>query len=241
MGVFSDILASAITIDVTAADGITALDNPIIRELKGLRDRMDPEYPAGYDSQDEVQSIAVYEDTVSGGTFTLTITLKSGESFTTAAIAYNANAATIQGAINTAATNASVASWTNGDITVAGGPLTTDPISLTFDGGSVSGQNHPLASADGASLSGGGSMGEISASTEGQSKRTAWAVLYYSGVILGPPPVQGTSSVVTAQNTRLTYPNMPSQDFIRTLAREAAAADGNANVEAAILAAAGIN
>jgi hypothetical protein len=103
---------------------------------------------------DQVQTIARYQSNPSGGTFTLTIDLTFAPAFTTAAIAYNANAATIEGAIDTAATLASVPGWTNGDITVAGGALTTTAVTLTFDGTSVDELNHSLVTINPASLTG---------------------------------------------------------------------------------------
>jgi hypothetical protein len=45
-----------------------------------------------------------------------------------------------------------VAGWTNGDISVSGGPLTDDPIVLTFDGTSVTHQNHAQTTINGSSL-----------------------------------------------------------------------------------------
>lgn len=101
---------------------------------------------------DEVQTISQYENNPTGGTFTITIDLDNDDPFTTDAIAFDANAAAIETAIDTAATAAAVPSWTNGDISVSGGPLTTGDVVLTFDGSSVSETNHALSSVDGSSL-----------------------------------------------------------------------------------------
>lgn len=127
---------------------------------RGIRRRLEVvdaqgSFTAEVVTADEVQSIAIYSGSITGGTFELDFELASGETFTTAAIAYNANAATIESAIDAAATAAAVAGWTNGDISVAGGDLTTAPVTLTFDGTSVTGQNHVLTVIDGASLTGG--------------------------------------------------------------------------------------
>lgn len=235
MGLFADFLAGALSVDINSP--ITALDLPIIREIKGLAAKFDPDLPAEYDGIDEVQSMTANGS--SGGNFTLTVTLKNGESFTTGNIAYNADAATVEGAIDTAATAASITGWTNGDISVSGGSAEASPTVFTFDGDSVSAQNHPLITVDGAGLTG-GAAGTVSAQTEGQTARLAWAVLEYSGVLYGPPPTQGTVGTITVQNTRESWPNMPSQDFIRTLAKEAAVEDGYALVEDAILDACGL-
>jgi len=116
---------------------------------------------------DEVQSIAIYVPTVSGGTFTLTISLLGLSPFTTANIAFDATAATIEAAIDTAAGIAAVPGFSAGDIAVTGGDLVTTPVVLTFSGNSVDGQNHGLTTIDGALLTGGGSAGAITTTTNG--------------------------------------------------------------------------
>lgn len=93
-------------------------------------------------SNDEIQSIAVFGNTVTGGTYTLTLNLNGAGPITTAPIAYDANAGTIETAIDVAVTAATYPSWTNGDIAVTGGPLTTDPVVLTYSGTSVEETNH---------------------------------------------------------------------------------------------------
>ena len=200
----------------------------------------------------EVQSVAIYNGTVSGGTFTLSFTLSTTESFTTAAIAHNANAATIQTAINTAA--ASVGGWTDGDIAITGGPLTTTPVTVTYSGQTVSKMNQSPLTINGASLTGGGTVGAVTTTTQGggtvgspgaatstingQSKRTAWAILKSIGVIAGNPPAQGTSAAVSGATTPDTNPHYPDQELIKALAEEAAIADDNIDVKTEILRAA---
>jgi hypothetical protein len=76
--------------------------------------------------------------TVDGGTITRTLKPE----FETASIAYNANAATIEAAMHAAAAAASIPDFVVGDIGVSSGPLTITPITLTYDGASVAGQNH---------------------------------------------------------------------------------------------------
>src|SRR5690606_28246242 len=101
---------------------------------------------------DEVQAIEQYAVNFTGGTFTLTFNLDGESPFTTAAIAYDANAATVEAAIDAAATLAAVAGWTNGDITVSGGPLTAGDLVLTFDGTSVAQTDHGQTTINGAGL-----------------------------------------------------------------------------------------
>jgi hypothetical protein len=118
-------------------DGLsgTALSNEsVVALLAGTP--VDETTPGVDSSTDEVQTIAIFATPVTGS-FTLTLNLEGEDAFTTAAIAYNANAAAIETAIDVAATAAGVTGWTNGDISVSGGPLTTTPVVLTFDGTSV--------------------------------------------------------------------------------------------------------
>jgi hypothetical protein len=106
---------------------------------------------------DEVQVIAQYARAPSGGTFTLYFEDEDGNSFTTAAIAYNATAATIETAIDTAATTASYPSWTNGDITVSESGtagISDGTVTLTFDGTSVDDKDWETTIIDGAALTG---------------------------------------------------------------------------------------
>lgn len=76
-----------------------------------------------------------------------------------------------------------------------------------------------------------------STKTEGQSARSALAVLRALNVIAGTPPVQGTSSTVTAGTMNPANPAWPGDDLIRALAAEAAIEDESAAVETAILSA----
>jgi hypothetical protein len=136
---------------------------------------------AAADGQDEVQSIAKDATDHTGGTFALTVNLRTTtgiESFTTAAIAYNANAATIETAIDVAATAAAVTGWVNGAISVSGGILQAAgaPVVLTFDGTAVDDQPHPLVEFDGALLTGGTEPStRVSVTTPGSTVISGWA------------------------------------------------------------------
>lgn len=204
----------------------------------------DRDYPAGYAAANEVQSIATHEAGTDGGTFTLTITLWSGESFTTGDIDHDANAATIETAIDDAAALAVVVGFTAGDITVAGGPLTTDPVTLTFDGDSVAAQNHPLTVITSSLLASATptDAGEVTVSTEGQGNRTAWAILKECGAITVTLPDQGEDPTdVVAATNHSDNPLLPDAPTLRALAHDAAVSDRNAAVEAAILTALGLS
>lgn len=204
--------------DLLAAPKSFTVPSNLSRYLTNKTNGIDPAVPAAYAVKDEVQSIAIYDGTVSGGDFTLTITLRNGATFTTAAIAFDANAATIEAAIDTA----SPASVGDGDIAVTGGPLTTDPVVLTFSGASVAGNNHALTTIDGTGLTGGGTAGEITATTEGQTVRNARAVLYNLGVIAdATPPAQGLTTAPTKGDNLLGVPPW----VVRELAQEVAFED----------------
>lgn len=190
MGVIADYLAASVVID--HANPIDVLDRRAYRELQAIGAEGDFVLPSACQAADEVQEIGVYSGTVDGGTFTLAFDLASGETFTTAAIAYDADAATIETAIDTAATLAGVEGWTNGDISVTGGDLTSDPVVLTYDGNSVKEQNHGLVVMDDSLLTGGGGAGDIEVTVEGQADRLGYGVLVGLGIVTGTLPAEGS-------------------------------------------------
>lgn len=242
MGVISDLIANATTIDFGGADSSREAGNKQVnRELRALMERTgDPDYPAALAVTNEVQSIAVH-DGADGGTFTLTISLKGLDAFTTDDIDHDETAANIEAAIDTAAGLASVPGFTAGDIACTGGDLTSAPVVLTYSGASVAGQNHGTVAIDGGDLTN-GTAGAVTVTTEGQTARSALAVLRHAGVIGGTYPDQGEDpDGLTSLNTRATYPLMISQDTIRALAREATVQDGNAAIETEILRLAGLD
>lgn len=116
------------------------------------------QFPRDGQATVSVQTIFKFVTDPTAGTFALTIALLDFGTFTTAGIAFNADAATIQTAIDTAAIAASVPSYTNGDITVSGGTLLVAgaDVLLTFDGVSVTGKAHKTPPVvDGSGLTGG--------------------------------------------------------------------------------------
>lgn len=209
-----------------------APSSPSARELSRLLgDIGDIDMPASLLAANEVQSIAKYGGTVTGGTFKLTIILANGKSFTTAAIAYNANAATIQTAIDTAATAAAIPGWVNGSIVVAGGDLTIAAVTLSCSGAAVAGQKMGLTTIDGTSLVG-GTAGAVTVTVDGQTDRMAWAVLQRFGIISGTVPVQGTSpSGITAVYKRGFFPFGISDSLVQDLIVEAAVEDNSVAVQ----------
>lgn len=134
-------------------------------------------------AQNEAQSIAKFDGSVTGGNYALTINLESGASFTTAAIPYTANATAIRNAINAAA--GSVSGWNN-EITVAGGPLTTTPVTLTFSGSLVRFRNQPLVTINGAGLVGGGTVGAVTEVKPGRVNQQQDSIMSTDHVVAPP-------------------------------------------------------
>ncbi len=183
----------------------------------------------------EVQSIADFDGTVTSGNYTLTCTTNTPETFTTGNIAYSANATIIETAIDSAATG-NIGGWTNGDISVSGGPLTTGAVTLTFDGGSVEAANHSLSVIADVNLVA-DPRGTIGTTTHGQEPRLGWAMLHEMGIIVGAPPVQGTTPTgLVLGSTATTNANWPRPSTLRAIAKQAAIDDNNIEVYNAIMA-----
>jgi hypothetical protein len=236
--VLADLLASPKTFSATKPrTGDNRLIHQQLAEI--LRDQGDFEYPAGYTGVNEVQNIAIFGGSVSAGTFTLTVTLRSGQSFTTAGIAFGANAATIQTAIDVAATAAAVPGWVNGHIVVSGGPLTTTPLVLTFSGASVAANNHGQTTINGAGLTG-GTAGAATTSVDGQTNRKAWATLKVLGLVTSAPPAQGANPTGIVTSPKGAIPHGLSKTTLKALITEAAIEDLNNGVSTALLAAFGL-
>jgi hypothetical protein len=107
-------------------------------------------------TSDEIQTFKQYQVNPAGGTFTLSGENSAAETWTTAAIAYNATATTIETAIDLAATG-QITGWINGDITVSmsgAAGLSDGTVTLTFDGVSVTQENHLDTVINGDSLTG---------------------------------------------------------------------------------------
>ena len=200
MTVLSAFLANARTMDTNPANGIDPSDKTLYGYLTKRRNQgVDPAYASGYAAVDQEDSVPTIGGT--GGTYTLTLRLKVNEpneyvEFTTAGIAHSAVAATIEGAIDTAATSAGVPGWSNGDISVAGGPLHTTTTTFTYDGTSVSAKKHGVITIDVSGVTGGSSPSITS--TSGQPARWWLQVLEalgYFSISGGPPAYQAASLV----------------------------------------------
>lgn len=214
MGAIADLRSNGITI---------SSGDPLDQYLDSyLKNHVDVVVSAAA-AADSVHTIAT--STQTSGNFTLTVTLRNGETFTTGNIAFNAAAATIESAIDSAATSASITGWTNGDISVSGGAVNVAPVVLTFDGSSVSGAAHPITVLNDVSGSG-GDWGAITRTTAGQNARYGWGVLEALAVVSGSYPVQDAAESSSAFTQGANYEKIP-QWVIRELARECAAEDDN--------------
>jgi len=219
MGAVADLKAAPKTFEVPSA---------LSQYLDRLVSVADAAVPASHAATNEVQTIAAAVS--DAGTWTLTITLRNGVTFTTAAIAHDADAATIEAAIDTA----SPASIGDGDISVSGGPINTADVVLTFDGPSVAGQKIGL-SAVVSSLT----LSEVpvadpavSITTAGQTVRNARAVMLNLGLIAdATPPHQGLTTAPTPGDNLLRIPPW----VVRELAQEVAFEDGENGVYQAIV------
>lgn len=157
-----DLFSKAKTIDITG--NIDPLDKRLHRDIKA---RCNCGYQSAALAGDtEQQTTMVGSKT--GGTMDLTFTLEDLQTFDVTGLAFDANASTLQVAIDDAALLA-VAGYTVGDIVVTGGPFASTSICVTFSGESVRG-NHPLIIVDGTNLTGdneiqSGTIGDQTAGT----------------------------------------------------------------------------
>ena len=131
MGVYQDFITHTTVMDKTEPQ--VAIDRVAYNELLRLKSELDPVARSVFATANESQNVAAFGGTYASGNYTLTLTLPDASTLTTANIAFDDNAATIEGAVNTVCTG-NVSGWTNGDISVAGGALNSALVTLTFDG-----------------------------------------------------------------------------------------------------------
>ena len=225
MGIYSDLRATATTMDFDGAS--IGEQRHVVRGLAELEARQgDLDYPSGLEAEDEVQTIAKFVVTEGGtlsGSFDLTINFNDGTSVTAAGLNI------LEGPFSER--------LAAGAVLASGGPLDIAPVVVTFDGAGVAGRNHPPATTNVTSVvdaeAGGGA---VTITNEGQTDRSALAVLVVTSVITNSVPVQGVPGSFTA-NAVVNAPNtlFPSQLLIRALAKEAAAQDELFSIETSIL------
>lgn len=132
------------------AHGLVGVDTAALTGCSTAKVAMTTQGGGGNVAVNEVQT-ATTTETPDGGTFTLSVPHWNGTTITTAAIAWDANAATIETAIDTAFALVTPAP-TAGGITVSGTKIGDDDIVLTYDGAEFAGRDWPLATVDAALL-----------------------------------------------------------------------------------------
>jgi hypothetical protein len=206
---------------VPASEPRVAIDRVSAEYINNL---VDPEIRSAWDPANEVQTILEQTGAGAGDTYTLTFDIPrvAGGQFTTAAIAYNATAATIETAIDVAATASAVAGWTNGDITVAeAGAAGVDDgtVTLTFDGTSVA-QNPVVATV--LTATGFTKTGVVARTTPGSSTRYNVLAMMAAGVCQVAAYNSLDTPTVTAPVGK-----RPRIGLVLDLAKAAAADDGS--------------
>jgi hypothetical protein len=190
--------------------------------------KVDPALGSAYDAIDEVQSIPHQSSSGVGDTYTLTISLLRLQigTFTTAAIAYDATAATIETAVDVAATAAGVTDWTNGDITIAqaaAAGVSDGIVTLTFDGTSVAEEPCILTVM---TPTGWTQDGVLTRTTPGQTDRNGAQALFAVGAITGSLWICGETPSLTVGTTL----KRPRMGLLVDLAMSAAWEDGNSAI-----------
>lgn len=219
MGAIANVLAAGV--QIPAAAPRVGQDRVTGQALRAKAAVIDADLAGDFASVNEVQTIAEAES--DDGTWTLTINLYDGTTYTTAALAHDANAAAILAALDTA----SPASVPNGHVAVTGGPIDSANVVLTFSGASVAGKNHPLAVATNVDLELSSTPlegdPEVTQTTQGQPARSAMKALYDMGVVVGAVPAQGETPVWTKNRNM----KAPRSCVIHDLAKEAAREEAN--------------
>lgn len=234
MGIYTNLATTSQTIK--AAKPRVGLDRSSAEQLLAKAAKYDPAIATAYAAQDEVQTFAEETDAGAGDTYTLTIDVPklAVGSFTTAAIAYDATAATIETAIDVAATAAGVTGWTNGDISVAeenSAGLSDGYITLTFDGTSVSEQPVEISVLTATGFT---SVGNATRTTGGQCDREATQALFDLGIVEGT--LQNSLEAPSDWAKPEALVKRPRYNLIKDLAHQAAYEDGSDDVITAVLA-----
>lgn len=234
MGIYTDLATGSVAISQTKPR--VGLDRSSAEQLLQKAAQHDPPSAAAWAATDDVQRIPEQTTAATGDTFTLTFNFPNLAvgTFTTAAIAFDATDATIESAIDTAATTASVTGWTNGDITVldenAAG-LDDGWVDFTCDGASVTGQPADLIVM---TPTGWTQDGTITKTASGQVDRKATEALRELNAVSGVYHDSVDAPVWTkpAANGQ----SRPRKDLLRSLCAQAEVEDGNENVWDAVIA-----
>ena len=192
----SSIVSGITPNEVVVGAGLVGFDKVRAQYFERLDAEIPSELAGSYTAVNAVHTIGDHP-LLESGNYTLTITIAANpsvgritnQSFTTGNIAFDANAATITTAIDSAATTAAVVGWVNGHIVVTGGGLDTADIVLTFSGASVSGLLHPLSVANDVDLELLDGPLLVNLTTPGQKALGAVQLLLTRGPMTGTDPL----------------------------------------------------
>ena len=236
MGIYSDVQANTTSFDnALPRDGVSRVIN---REIQAMVEAVDLARASTYDAANAVHTINA--DTVdhTGGDFILHLHVNIDGTvyhFSTEALAFDVDAATMEAAIDTAADGV-VPGFTAGDIAVTA--VSTDlqggNMVLTFSGDSVAGSGQPVTTMTDSRTGGTSPATLIAKTTHGNATREAMATLISQSIVIGAAPTAGANPSWTRGSTALG--KLPSLDTIRALARDAARADFNDGVYDAVAA-----
>lgn len=192
----------------------------------------DPALASPYLKADHVTTIPAHTDTISSGNFTITMNFPNYDvAVTTGNIAYNAEAAAIQTAVDTALDSETiVASYTAGDVDVAlTGDLTANAATLTANGDGVGGAYMIVTTAN-VDLDA-DELATPVAATAGTLNRAAEATLALFDVVKpsGDTPYQG-QTVTSADYEVGDNPFSLSPATVKALVYESVVAEADSNL-----------
>ena len=228
MGIYANLIGVSSQVIGPSAAPRAGLDRASADTLRRRIDVIDPALNStNFGGRDEVQNIPHQVTSGVGDTYTLTFSLPRLQDgvFTTAAIAYNATAATMTTAIDVAATAAGITDWTNGDIDVveaAAAGVSDGIVQVTFDGASVTEEPVDLMVM---TCTGWTQDGVIATGTPGQTDRNACQALYELGVISGTVWYSGNTPSLTVPTNLLV--KRPRMGLLHDLAVQATLEDGS--------------
>ncbi len=200
-------------------------DSRVKNYLQRMAARNSKSLMAAMAAQDEVTDIAQHVATVSGGNYTLTVNATVNDIvYTTANITWNATAATIEAALDTA----SPATVGDGDITVAeagSAGLSDGNCSFTCDGNLA--EVPVLITINDVNLSGGGTVGAITRTTAGQPDRPAGQALTELLAVTGLTQDAGEEpTLVDNTANAVGWVDRPSLRVIKWLGKAVAVEEG---------------
>lgn len=226
MGIYTDLAAG------TVATGALApgLDRASRHQLLSKAYQHDPDPSGAYAAASAVIDIATHTGTVVGGTYTLSVSIpRLGVSFTTADIANDATAATIEAALDTA----SPASVPDGDLAVTEeGSAGLQDGGITITGEDALASTPIFVTIDGTNLTG-GDAGEVTQTVFGQTDRKAGQALWELNVVQGTVHNSGVAVNALTKPASLGQ-TRPRSGLIEDLARVAAWEDGSDSILTAV-------